>query len=215
MSCTAGLLCVTYIGLTAVEDHCVVRRDVGLPSMLCPAMCLCQFDRCLRALFVLCVVASSAGCGYTLVGTGLGSQHRITLAVAPFTNQTREPGVESQVTAALRQAILQHHAFTLTSEEASARRLSGTVRRFRFYPVSFDENDNALQYRLEADILIRLTEGSIQSARFEREISAWAEYLVSRAGGVRENVVAREAALFRLAQHFASSCTALLLVTLL
>jgi hypothetical protein len=49
----------------------------------------------------------------------------------------------------------------------------------------------------------------------EREISTWAEYLVSRAGGVRENVVAREAALFRLAQRFADVCTALLLVTLL
>jgi hypothetical protein len=166
-------------------------------------------------LLVLSVVATSAGCGYTLVGTGPSAQHRITLAVIPFTNQTREPGVESQVTAALRQAILQSQAFTLASEEGAAQRLYGTVRRFRFYPVSFNENDSALQYRLEADILVRLTKGSTQSSVLEQEISAWAEYLVSRAGGVRENVVAREAALFHLAQRFAAACTALLMVTLL
>jgi hypothetical protein len=49
----------------------------------------------------------------------------------------------------------------------------------------------------------------------EQEISTWAEYLVSNTGVVRENIVAKEAALFRLAQRFADTLTALLTVRML
>jgi hypothetical protein len=167
------------------------------------------------------LLVSLAGCGYTLVGATPGAApRRLALAVSVFTNQTREPGVESQVTAALRRAVLQSPVFTLVDAEASVPRLQGIVRRFRTAAVSYDQNDTALQYRLEADILIRLTDGSSQVPVLEREISTWAEYLVSRSaqvgeGAVRENVVARDAALFQLAQRFADTCTALLIVTLL
>jgi hypothetical protein len=143
------------------------------------------------------------------------------LAVFPFTNQTREPGVESQVTAALRQAVLQSPVFMLAAtDEATAARLQGSVLRFRAYAVSYDRNDLALQYRLEADIRIRLTNGTSSLPMLERDMTTWAEYLISHSeqvgeGAIRENVVAREAALLQLAQRFADMCTALLTVALL
>jgi hypothetical protein len=117
------------------------------------------------------------------------------------------------MTAALRHALIQSRGFDLTSAATALRRLQGVVRRFRIVPLSFDEDDNALQYRIEADILIRLVEGTSQATMLEQELSAWAEYLVSST--VQENVVAKEAALLRLARQFASQCTALLTVTLL
>jgi hypothetical protein len=167
------------------------------------------------------LVLSLAGCGYTLVGTAPDGVRRHTvLAVFPFTNQTREPGVESQVTAALRQAVLQSPVFMLaaTDDTASAR-LQGIVLRFRVNAVSYDSNDLALQYRLEADIRIRLT-NEAAAPILEREMTTWAEYLVSPSaqvleGAIRENVVAHEAALLRLAQRFADMCLALLTVALL
>jgi hypothetical protein len=177
--------------------------------------------RLLLGLGVHGLIVNLFACGYTLVGTTPeGSPRRITLAVSTFTNQTREPGVESQITAALRHAILQHPIFSLTVPEAAVPRVQGTVRRFRFSAVSYDRNDAALQYRLEADILVRVTTSAAALPVLEREITTWAEYLVAPTdqvgeGAVRENVIAREAALLQLAQRFADMCTALLLVTLL
>jgi hypothetical protein len=117
------------------------------------------------------------------------------------------------MTTALRQAIIQSRAFALNSE-VSGRRIQGTVRRFRSFPLSFDEHDNVLQYRLEADVLVRLVEGASPVPTWEQEISAWAEYLVSSTVETRQNVVAKQAAIVRLAQQFADQCTTLLTMTL-
>jgi hypothetical protein len=171
----------------------------------------------LRHLILLSIfVGSMAGCGYTLVGaTAHTSQRRIALAVTPFLNHTREPGLESHMTAALRQAIMHSQTFALTPATTASQRIEGTIRRFRTYPLSFDENDNALQYRLEAVVAVRLIDKAAPKPALDQEISTWAEYLVSSTGAVRENVVAKEAALFRLAQRFADTLTALLMVRLL
>jgi hypothetical protein len=161
------------------------------------------------------LIESLAGCGYTLVGATPGaSAQRIMLTVLPFTNQTHEPGLEGSVTMALRQAIIQSRAFALVPG-ASGRRIQGTVRRFRSFPLSFDEHDNVLQYRLEADVLVRLAEETSPVPAWEQEISAWAEYLVSSTAEMRQNVVAKQAAIVRLAQQFADRCTTLLAMTLL
>jgi len=168
-------------------------------------------------VFLACsmLIESLAGCGYTLVGTTSGaSAQRIMLTVLPFTNQTREPGLDGSMTTALRQAIIQSRAFALVPE-ASERRIQGTVRRFRSFPLSFDEHDNVLQYRLEADVLVRLVEGTSPVPAWEQEISAWAEYLVSSTAEMRQNVVAKQVAIVRLAQQFADRCTTLLAMTLL
>jgi hypothetical protein len=175
---------------------------------------------CSEYLWLLLVlslmIGSVPGCGYTLVGsTAITSKGRVPLAVTPFLNHTREPGLESYMTTALRQAIMRSQAFVLVAATTASQRLEGTIRRFRVYPLAFDENDNALQYRLEADVLVRLIDSNAPGPMLEQEVSAWAEYLVSNTGVVRENVVAKEAALFRLAQRFADSLTALLIVRLL
>ena len=162
------------------------------------------------------MIGSVLGCGYTLVGsTAMTSKRRMSLAVTPFLNHTREPGLESHLTTALRQAIMRSQTFALATAPTASQRVEGTIRRFRIYPLAFDENDNALQYRLEADVLVRLIDSNAPSPTLEQEVSAWAEYLVSSTGVVRENIVAKEAALFRLAQRFADSLTALLIVRLL
>jgi hypothetical protein len=134
----------------------------------------------------------------------------------PFTNHTREPDLERLTTAALHQAILHSQFFSSASAGAAARRLQGAIRGFSSSPLSFDQNDSVLQYRLEAHMHIRLVETSTQRPMLEQDISASAEYLVSRGttDRVREDVVAREAALARLAQQFADKCLALLTIAL-
>jgi len=168
------------------------------------------------------LVGTLASCGYTLVSAPPDTPgHRLPLAIVPFTNQTREPDLERLTTAALRQSILQSQIFSSASDEVSVRRLQGAIRRLRSFPLSFDQNDAVLQYRIEADFHIRLVEASTQRPTLEQDITAWAEYLVSATGtvltpgAVREDIVARQAALARLAQQFADKCLALLAIALL
>lgn len=165
----------------------------------------------LRFVLLLSIIISSVtGCGYTLVGAP--AQRRLSVAVTPFLNQTREPGLESHITMALRQAIGRSPNFVLMTASTASQRIEGTIRRFRISPLSFDENDNALQYRLEVVVTVRLMDTASTKPTWEQDLSTSAEYLLSNTGVVRENVVAKEAALFRLAQRFADTLTTLLMV---
>jgi Lipopolysaccharide-assembly len=166
--------------------------------------------------FLGVLLAGLTSCGYTLLGTpATGMSTRIALAVPPVRNQSREPGLESSMTAALRRAIVQSSALSLVPESNAPRHLQSVVRQFRVLPTSFDMGDNVVQYRIEAEARVRLIDRASDLPVLEQDISVSAEYLISTVGIVRQNVVAREAAIFRLAQRFAEKCTALLEVTLL
>lgn len=183
------------------------------------AMTMFSTDRVRRWMRVsssatmLLVALCLSGCGYALLGApGKPGASSMALAVAAFTNHTHEPGLENRLAAALRQTVLQSHTLQLASQATASHRLQGTVREVRTVPLSFDANDSVLQYRVEVDVRIRLTTGEPSQVVWEQEIATWAEYLVSRGRIVREEVVAREAALARLADQFASKCTALLTI---
>lgn len=164
----------------------------------------------LHALCLLC--HTLVGCGYTVVGTSPNTATpRIALAVPSVTNHSREPGMERYVTSALRQALVRRQGFTLVAASVAPHRLHGVVQHVQIDPVSFDARDNAVQYRIEARMRIRLAPRSTARPLLNQEIAAWAEYLVvTTSGAIRENVVAREAALHRLAQDLAEQCAALL-----
>ena len=155
------------------------------------------------------------GCGYTLVGSPSAKPDRRTVAGEPFTNETREPQIEHAATAALRRALMQGRGFVLTSAAAAPTQLQGRVRRFRTTALSYGPNDNALAYRLEADIRVIVLNGEEPQPLLQHDIPARAEYLVPRSGDVREAAVARDAALARLARHFAERCAAWLTIALL
>jgi hypothetical protein len=135
--------------------------------------------------------------------------------VPPVLNEVREPGLEHRMTAALRRAVVQHPRLQLASDLLASHHLQGTVKRFQVFAVSFDERDNVVQYRMESAIRIRLVERDVEAPALEQEISAWVEYLISPSGSMRENTVARTAAIYRLAEQFADKCTALIDVALL
>ena len=185
--------------------------------MVTPHAGLRRIRKSVRYLLTLgMLVGTLASCGYTLVGAPPNTPgNRLPLTILPFTNQTREPDLERLTTAALRHAIVQSQMFA--ADDTSARRLQGAIRRFRSFPLSLDAQDNVVQYRIEADMHIRLMEAATQRPILEQELSTSAVYLVSRAttDKVREDVAAREAALARLAQQFADKCLALLAMALL
>src|SRR5215470_7113642 len=138
----------------------MVTSSHGLRCLLQYMRCV-QRRRCLLALS-LCI-GTLASCGYTLVGAPPGpAGARLSLAIVPFTNQTREPDLERLTTAALRQAIVHSQMFSSASDGTSAHRLQGAIRRLRIAALAFDQNDQVSQYRIEADFHIRLVDASAQ-----------------------------------------------------
>jgi hypothetical protein len=118
--------------------------------------------------------------------------------------------LEIRTAHALRQSILASQTFSLVQALQTQQYIQGTIQQFRQVPISFDRRDNAQQYRIEADILIRLVGSESHNPFFEQKITAWAEYLVSTSGDIRETTIARENAMFRLAQQFANKSVSLL-----
>ena len=173
--------------------------------------------RCCQVLLLALIGFSVSGCGYTLLGSQSARLHSrtATVAVVPFTNETREPVVEHFMTAALRQALLQRRGFALKSAANAAMRVRGSVRDFRSTALSYNPNDNVLAYRLQADVHVVVLDGQETQPLLRQDIKAQAEYLVSRSGDVRETAVAREAALNLLARQFAERCSAWLTIALL
>src|SRR5713101_2940773 len=123
--------------------------------------CRCESVRYFLTIGML--IGTLASCGYTLVGVPPNTPgHRLPLTILPFTNQTREPDLERLTTAALRHAIVQSQIFSFAADDTSARRLHGAIRRFRSIPLALDAQDNVVQYRIEADMHIRLIEAVTQ-----------------------------------------------------
>lgn len=119
------------------------------------------------------------------------------------------------MTAALRQALLQQRGFTLKSAGGAELLVRGSVRDFRSTAQSYDANDNALVYRLQAEVRVVVLDRQESEPLLHQDVGAEAEYLVSRSGDVRETAVARDAALNLLARRFAERCSAWLTIALL
>ena len=176
-----------------------------------------RFGRCQQVLLLAVIGLSVWGCGYTLVGSRSSALNgrTATIAVVPFTNETREPVVEHFMTAALRQALVQRKGIVLKTAANAAMQVRGSVRDFQTTALSYDTNDNALVYRLQAEVHVVVQNGEEPEPLLRQDIKAQAQYLVSRSGDVRETAVAREAALSLLARQFADRCSVWLTIALL
>jgi hypothetical protein len=156
-----------------------------------------------------------AGCGYTLVGATTGEKKIVTLAVPPVINLTREPDLERRLTSALRHAVVQTPTLELASEPRASHVLQVIASQFLAFATSLDSSDRVVQFRIESRMRIRLTDRQSPQPFVDQDITAWAEYLVSPTGSMRENAAARAAALARVARQFADKCRALVEITLM
>jgi hypothetical protein len=156
------------------------------------------------------------GCGYTTVGNAMSQTGKsVTLTIPAVLNRTREPGLESRLTGALRQTIVQHQRLRLADASEATYALQSMALRFRLFAIALDSRDRVVQYRIEVDTRVRLVQPHAERPVLDQEITAWAEYLLSPTGSVRENVVARTTAMMQLAQRFAVKTATLLEIVLL
>lgn len=124
-----------------------------------------------------------AGCGYTLAGTQTRVPGNIrSIAIGDFLNHSRQVGLDKVLAFAIEREFYERGSLPLREETVAGEGIiSGTIREFRTRPVSFDAEDDALQYeaRLVLDVVLtRQADGTVlwRGTRME----AVDDYSVSR-----------------------------------
>ncbi len=140
-----------------------------------------------RAVVLSLAFAAAAlvplACGYHVVGsqdTVPGEIHSI--SVGDFGNESRQVGLEKTLAFAFEREIYERGPVPLRENPAEGDGIiTGTIREFRTRPVSFDSNDEALQYGAELilDVVLRRQADGKILWRVSR-MHAYEEYSVSR-----------------------------------
>ncbi|MFH1878736.1 MAG: LPS assembly lipoprotein LptE [Candidatus Omnitrophota bacterium] len=119
-------------------------------------------------LIVVLLCTASGGCGYTassLLPEGMDSIH-----VNSFVNKidparevsdkrasySYQPGLETDITRAVIDGFIFDRHLTIEREESSALLLKGTLTDFRLLPLSYDKNDNVVEFRIEIFVNLEL-----------------------------------------------------------
>lgn len=112
----------------------------------------------MRAVAVVFVL-TLAGCGYHLAGEQIALPEDVrSLSVGTVNNRSREYGLEKTLAFAFEREILERGHFHVSQEPGGADAvLSGTIRDLRVHPVSFNANDQAVQYEIALVVDLVLT----------------------------------------------------------
>jgi hypothetical protein len=132
---------------------------------------------------LLLVALAPVGCGYHLIGTETAIPGEIhSLSVGQFANESRQVGLEKTLAFAFEREIYQRGTLPLRENPSEGDGIiTGTIREFRTWPVSFDANDEALQYEAELrlDVVLRRQADNKVLWR-SSNVRAYEEYSVSR-----------------------------------
>ena len=153
-------------------------------------------------LFLLFLTA----CGYQIAGRGGHIQSGVkTIAIPVFENKTMEPIVEEEFTSAVLKGFIKDSRLEVVDRSQADLVLDGIVTLYKESPLSFDQNQNALEYRMTITTHLRLLQQSTKNVLWERDITASSEYMVS--SDVMSTRTAKLLALKEIAQNLAEEAT--------
>ena len=100
------------------------------------------------AVRCLCAAVSIGGCGYSFAGRSDAFPNDIrTVYIEPFINQTRNVGLEKELTSALRSEFYRRGQLRVVDNVDQADGIvAGVVRKFDSHVASVNRNDEVLQY---------------------------------------------------------------------
>jgi hypothetical protein len=112
-----------------------------------------------RAAVVVLFGLVLAGCGYHLAGEQLALPEDVrSLSVGTLGNRSREHGLEKSLAFAFEREVHERGHFHLIEDPGGGDAvLSGTIRDLRIRPVSFNANDQAVQYEIVLVVDLVLT----------------------------------------------------------
>jgi hypothetical protein len=112
----------------------------------------------LRKLLLLTLLCAPLGCGYHLAGSQTIIPGDIrSVSVGKFENLSRQEGLEKTLAFAFEREFYERGTLPVLEDPTQGDGLlTGTIREFRIRPVSFDQNEEALQYEAELTLDVTL-----------------------------------------------------------
>lgn len=137
-----------------------IRRNEGAKRLV--ALSLARRGR----LLCLLVALLHFGCGYQLVGRGGAVPGDVrSVFIGEFENHTREVELDEKLVLALEREFYRRGLIAVREKPGSEEAvIKGAIREFNSRPVTFDANDDALQYEVELTvdaILERRADGEV------------------------------------------------------
>lgn len=135
------------------------------------------------ARWLLCLALAPLACGYRLAGTQVkvpGDIHSI--SVGHFDNQSRQEGLEKTLAFALEREFYERGELSVRENPSESDGLiTGTIVAFKTRPVSFDAQEDALQYETELTLDVTLRRQADGKILWKgHNMHAFEEYSVSR-----------------------------------
>ena len=135
-----------------------------------------------------------------------------TIAIPVFLNKTIEPIVEEELTPAVIREFMKDGRIEVMDSSRADVILTGSVVSYTESPLSFDSNQNVLEYRITVTTQLRLVRRSNDNEKgfsdkilWEKDITTSAEYRVS--SDVMSTKVSRLLALKEIARNLAEEAT--------
>jgi hypothetical protein len=135
------------------------------------------------AKLLLVLALAPLACGYTFAGTQAVVPGDIrSISVGTFVNRSRQEGLEKALAFAFEREFYERGTLPVREDPSQGDGIiTGIIREFKTRPVSFDAQEDALQYQLEITLdvtLRRQADGKVlwQGSRLQ----AFEEYSVSR-----------------------------------
>ena len=141
------------------------------------------------------------GCGYQIAGRGGHIPEGVrTMAIPVFENKTLEPIVEEELTPVVIREFLRDSRIEVVSRSQTGLVLQGSVTSYKESPLSFDQDQNVLEYRITVITHLVLVR-QFSEILWERDVTESAEYRVS--SDVMSTRVAKLLALREIARNLA------------
>lgn len=141
-----------------------------------------------RGATLALMLATLAGCGYSLRGTL--PDHVRTVAVPVFANKTSEPAVENLLTQAVVQAFSTNGRLRVVKPEEADAILEGEVVGYEIQALAFDPRAAIRQYRLVVTMNLRFRDVRRKTLLFEQ--ARFQEKADFRVIGVVSQTISRE-----------------------
>jgi len=140
----------------------------------------------------LALLLWAPGCGYHFVGQESPSHHPtgMKLYISFLSNETQEPLLEKRLSHLISKELLSDGRIQLVNRSQNPNTtLKGKITSFRETPLSFNQSQNALEYRVTLTLDLSIETISPQKVLWEgKGIQASAEYISSN-----ETLATREA----------------------
>lgn len=144
-----------------------------------------------RGILVVAMILGLLGCGYHLIGTGASNlpTHLKTISIPTFENKTKEPEIEREITAAVRELFIRDGRLKIVSSQATDSDLKGVIRDYYQKPISYDSEDRVKEYRVLIDVEIVFSDLVKKSVLLNQGLRADETFTVSTAITGRERAL--------------------------